>query len=309
MAGFSRDRFRFGEYCAATAEAVSQFQSSRGLAATGNCDRTTWTALVEACWRLGDRRLLLTSPNLRGDDVAELQGLLLRIGFDCGRIDGILGPDTARALISFQRNSGLPPDGICGRDSITALEVLGRQSGTGPGIAVVREIASLTGYDRKMADQRIVIGQFGGMSSLVRQVAQTVRHHGATVIPTDEPDPSSQAATANRFAASLYVGFAPDVEPRCSVAYYSVPGFESPSGRSLAGYLTDEFGGVRGLVPEMIGIRHPVLRETTMTAVLCSIGPISSILDRSGELTTAVDDALARWISRPVDDDAPAPAR
>jgi N-acetylmuramoyl-L-alanine amidase len=246
--------------------------------------------------------LLLTSPNLRGDDVSELQRLLLRIGFDCDRIDGIFGPDTARALIAFQRNYGLPPDGVCGRDVITALEVLGRQSGSGPGVAVVREIAAMTGNDRQMAELRIVLGQFGGMSGLARQVAQTIRHHGATVIALDEPDPSAQAAMANRFAASVYVGFIPHNDARCSVAYYSVPGFDSPTGRSLAHYLCAEFAGACNLAVESTGIRHPVLRETKMTAVLCSLGPIATILDRTPELTASIDAALSQWARRPVDD-------
>ena len=278
------------------------------MKATGICDHTTWKVLVEACWRLGDRLLLLTSPNLRGDDVSELQRLLLQIGFDCDRIDGIFGPDTARALTSFQRNYGLPTDGVCGRDVITALEVLGRQSGSGPGVAVMREIASMTGNDRQMADLRIVLGQFGGMSGLARQVAQTIRHHGATVIALDEPDPSVQAAMANRFAASVYVGFIPQNDSRCSVAYYSVPGFESPTGRSLAHYLCEEFAGTCGLGVASTGIRHPVLRETKMTAVLCSLGPIATILDRTPDLVASIDAALSHWARQPVDDTADHPA-
>ena len=33
-----------------------------------------------------------------GDDVAALQKRLHDLGFDCGRIDGIFGPDTERGL-------------------------------------------------------------------------------------------------------------------------------------------------------------------------------------------------------------------
>ena len=71
-------------------------------------------ALVEAGWRLGDRLLVLAAPQLRGDDIAELQDALNQLGFDCGRPDGIFGPATVRALEDFQRNGGLTPDGICG---------------------------------------------------------------------------------------------------------------------------------------------------------------------------------------------------
>ena len=111
-----------GGYCAHTEHAVRSFQTARGLHGDGICDETTWTALVEASWRLGDRQLLLTLPNLRGDDVADLQSRLARLGFDCGRVDGILGPRTARALADFQSNCGLLADGICGPDTVRSIE-------------------------------------------------------------------------------------------------------------------------------------------------------------------------------------------
>ena len=104
-----------GVYCAATDAAVRAFQAAHGLPPDGVCDEPTWTALVEASWALGDRLLAYRTPDdLRGDDVAELQRRLGRLGFDAGRVDGIFGPLTARALAEFQRNSGLHPDGICG---------------------------------------------------------------------------------------------------------------------------------------------------------------------------------------------------
>ena len=78
-----------------------------------------------ALWKLGDRLLFLTSPNLRGDDVAELQGGLNHIGFECGRVDGILGPRTARALQDFQHNCGLHDDGVCGPDTVRSLAEAG----------------------------------------------------------------------------------------------------------------------------------------------------------------------------------------
>ena len=43
-------------------------------------------------------------PDLRGDDVAELQVRLAQLGFNPGRIDGIFGPLTEDALRDFQRN-------------------------------------------------------------------------------------------------------------------------------------------------------------------------------------------------------------
>ncbi len=182
------------------------FQAQRGLHVSGVCDEQTWLALVEAGWKLGDRLLKLTAPQLRGDDVAELQDSLNHLGFDCGRPDGILGPATARALDDFQRNSGMTVDGICGPQTVAALQVLGRQSGTGPGVASVRE-SEASSQPSALSTLRIVVGQFGGLSSVARPVARTLRHRGATVVSTDEYEAAAQAAAANRFGATVYIGF------------------------------------------------------------------------------------------------------
>ena len=50
---------------------------------------------------------MLTAPNLRGEDVAELQRILARLGFDCGRVDGIYGPDTT-ALFKISSETQAP---------------------------------------------------------------------------------------------------------------------------------------------------------------------------------------------------------
>jgi len=49
-----------------------------------------------------------------GDDVAELQSRLRYLGFYGGTIDGSFGPGTRRAVIGFQREFGLDPDGRVG---------------------------------------------------------------------------------------------------------------------------------------------------------------------------------------------------
>lgn len=284
----------------ATEEAVLAFQQARGLRGTGVCDHATWTALVEASWHLGDRLLHLSAPNMRGDDVSELQTVLCRLGFDCGRVDGILGPATIRALSDFQRNCGLPVDGVCGPDSVRALELLARQSGTGPGIAAVRELESLASAHRTLADLRIVVGQFGGLSALTRQASRALRQRGAQVTPTDEPDASVQAAVANRFAATVYLGFEARSDEHSSICYYAVPGFESAGGHSLADRIRDRLGAL-GVSATVDGMRLPVLRETRMPAVVCSIGPVQRIVDATPLVVDAVVSSLESWADSPLD--------
>ncbi len=76
---------------------------------------------MEAGFPLGDRFLYRRTPMLRGDDVAELQQRLCTLGFDTGRVDGIFGDATVRALGEFQRNAGLPVDGIVGGATLQEL--------------------------------------------------------------------------------------------------------------------------------------------------------------------------------------------
>lgn len=58
-----------------------------------------------------------------GEDVAALQRLLIANGYDCGRCgaDGDFGAATDAALTAYQEDHGLPPDGIAGKHTMTAL--------------------------------------------------------------------------------------------------------------------------------------------------------------------------------------------
>lgn len=256
--------------------------------------------MVEASWQLGDRLLVLVSPNLRGDDVGDLQATLGRLGFDPGRVDGIFGPNTAHAVADFQRNCGLPVDGICGPETVRVLQVLLRQTGSGPGVAAVREMASLA-ETRSLTELRIVVGEFGGMSGLARQIVRSLRHRGATVMASDEPDASAQAAAANRFEATVYVGFESSPGAATAIHYYQVPQFESAGGRALAERLAVTLGAA--LASESLpvqGMRLPVLRETRMPAVLVTVGSVHEMLDRAAGVATAVTHALDAWAQSPL---------
>jgi N-acetylmuramoyl-L-alanine amidase len=271
---------------------VTAFQRLRGLHTSGACDEHTWMALVEAGWRLGDRLLVLAAPQLRGDDIAELQNALNQLGFDCGRPDGIFGPATMRALEDFQRNGGLTPDGVCGPHTIRTLELLRRQTGSGPGVASVRE-ALMT--HASLMTLRIVVGQFGGLSSITRSLTRALRVSGATVMSTDEYEAGAQAAAANRFGAHVYLGFEARPDGRSLISYFAVPTFESIGGRALATQIAAGWQSTQLPVPDVRGMRLPVLRETRMPAVLCSLGPVRAAVDATDFVTEAVVAAVTTW--------------
>ncbi len=107
--------------------AVRAFQQRRGLLVDGVVGTQTYRALDGARWLLGDRILLHRAGHLlTGDDVAMLQQRLLNLGFSCGRVDGVFGPRTDRALRELQVGVGLRPDGLAGPKTLRALAQLAR---------------------------------------------------------------------------------------------------------------------------------------------------------------------------------------
>ena len=254
--------------------------------------------MVEASWKFGDRHLFLTAPNMRGDDIAELQSRLARLGFDCGRVDGIFGPRSGRALVDFQSNCGIRADGVCGPTTVRAIMVVSTQTGDGPGVGAVRDRERLRiGLD-SVADCRVVVGQFGGLSGLTRAVAGELRQRGATVMSLDEPDAVTQAAAANHFSAHAYVGFEAKAEPAAVAYFYQVPTYESAGGRALAELIIDQLRNASDLQPTVCGRRLPVLRETRMPAVLLQIGPVRAATDATPQLAAAVLQAIELWTLR-----------
>ncbi len=113
-----------GVFLGRTAEAVREFQASAGIEEDAVVGPKTWAALVDATFTLGDRMLYLRLPHFHGRDVETLQRALSALGFVCGDADGIFGSFTERALVEFQRNVGLPADGIAGDETVSALMAL-----------------------------------------------------------------------------------------------------------------------------------------------------------------------------------------
>ena len=147
-----------------------------------------------------------------------------------------------------------------------------------------------------------MLGQYGGLGALVRSIGQELRGNGARVIAMDELDPSRQAAAANRYGASVYVGFEPRAEAAATIAYYSTDGFTSAGGRSLAGRLSMALGTIPMLRNvTTAGMRLTVLRETRMTAVVCSLGPVKRIADAGAAIVDAVIAAIAAWVASPLE--------
>ena len=80
---------------------------------------------------LFDNRRTL-AQGLHGYDVRRLQQVLDTIGYEVGGIDGDFGPATKAAVVAFQKNNRLEPDGAVGRGTKNALKSALDNGGGGP---------------------------------------------------------------------------------------------------------------------------------------------------------------------------------
>jgi peptidoglycan hydrolase-like protein with peptidoglycan-binding domain len=108
-----------GRFGSLTESAVKRFQTSVGIRADGLVGRATRAAIAGVAHDDADPAVL--SIGSRGNAVRTLQQLLTDKGFDSGRADGIFGPVTLAAVLSFQRYQKLWVDGLVGPRTKAAL--------------------------------------------------------------------------------------------------------------------------------------------------------------------------------------------
>jgi N-acetylmuramoyl-L-alanine amidase len=291
--GHPIDPNEHGNFGPSTEVAVRTFQERRHLIVDGIVDEHTWAELVEAGYSLGDRVLYLRYPYFRGDDVRNLQAGLNLLGFDAGREDGIFGGRTDRAVHDFQRNVGLPPDGIVGDTTVEGLRRL-RPVGPGPGRADVREGEALRRLSASLQGARIAVdaghgagdpGFLGprGLSEaevalqIADDLAVELESRGAVPFllrtPSENPSTGDRAARANELGVEVLVALhlGSDGDPAAAGAssfYYGREGWHSQGGKRLAELIQQELAEVagrpdRGAHPKAL----PILRETQMPAV------------------------------------------
>ena len=70
----------------------------------------------------------LVKNGSRGDNVKELQQTLNKLGYNCGKADGIAGNNTITQIKQLQRNNGLASDGMAGQATYDKInELLGEK--------------------------------------------------------------------------------------------------------------------------------------------------------------------------------------
>ena len=305
--GFESAPAEAGVFGESTEAAVRAFQTARGLRVDGICGRQTWSGLVEAGYRLGDRLLYHRTPMLRGDDVLELQEKLNALGFDAGRGDGMFGPHTAEALRDFQRNVAAVPDAICGPESIAALDRLSRFAGGS--VASVREKEALRDGSLQLAGRRVYLAVEPGLDALGDVVAKGLMELGADVLVDGSgEDDSMVASEANRYAADLFLGLRfGDIPGHCSCDYFASHASRSEAGCHVARCVTEELATALGDPPaEPNGRAYAVLRETRMPAVVCQpvqaddVDGVRRLVARAGDAGRAIVQGVRRGVEEPL---------
>lgn len=295
------------EFDAATQLAVREFQQGRGLRSDGIVDAETYRALADARWRLGDRVLIHNATQLLvGDDVAALQRQLIEIGYLQGRADGVFAGATEAALRSFQRESGIRADGICGPATLRQLALLGRRV-VGGRPQLLREMAAVTDAGPSLIGKRIVLdpghgGDTTGVtgsglveSGLVWELATRLEGRlsalGVTTWltrgPNNGPTDDERAQFANSQGADLVVSLHVDSSPSplaegVACFYYGAGESSSAAGERLADLIQRELVTRTGFTDCRIhGRAWALLRLTQMPAVRVEIGYLSSDRDRA----------------------------
>ena len=296
-----------GEFGEGTRRAVEGFQQQSGLRSDGICDSSTWAALVESEFRLGDRLVCLRSPMMRGNDVAELQLRLGALGFDAGRVDGIFGPATRAAVGDFQRNAGLITDEVCGPDTVEALMRLEGRAGRAS-VTAVRERDRLRRSLRSLKALRVAVGADAALHAIVVRLAASLQDVGVSTVLL-EGDWSVQAAGANDFDADVYLGLTLAQGTVVEASYFEVPGFASAGGRHLAELVVKELPATPGWdIGAVTGMRLPILRETRSSAVLVQLGDRAAVHENRDLVIASLQRALEAWATDPAPEAQPADA-
>jgi N-acetylmuramoyl-L-alanine amidase len=287
--------------------AVRHFQQVRGLSVDGRVGEETYRALNEARWSLGDRMLRYDPERpLRGDDVRRLQELLLELGYDAGRADGILGAETEAGLRTFQRDYGLNADGTCGPATLRALKQLGRRV-TGGRPQLLRQSASMVESGSHLIGRVIVVdpghggadtGYTAGETTeadLVLDLASRIEGRlaaaGATVYltrgRTGGPTPAERTAFANDARADLFLSL--HMEAHGSAHARGVASYYYGTGSGASSTVGEQFANLaRREVVARTGMLDcgshaktwDILRMTRMPAVRIDCGYLSHPVDR-----------------------------
>lgn len=309
--------------------AVRAFQQGRQLIVDGHVGGATQRALLDARWHLGDRTLSYTlSASMTGDDVAALQVQLATLGYNTGRPDGLFGALTDRAVRQFQRDCGMPEDGVFGSKTFRELgRLTQRKLVTGGRPHYLREHELVRSAGPRLRGKRLVIDPAHGgddpgwivehdgrqvrSADLTFEIARRLEYRmaatGMNALLTrgahQNPTPQERAGLANEVNADLLLSL-------------HVDGLHSPLGNGIATFHFGTDNGNTSTVGESLAelmhrelvartrltdcrVHHAawdLLRLTRMPAVQLELGYLTNEQDRAKLLDSEFLNRIAEGI-------------
>jgi N-acetylmuramoyl-L-alanine amidase len=284
-----------------TEKAIRAFQQGRLLCAGGVVENNTWTELVEAGYKPGERLLYLRVPYIRGDDVLSVQRRLDELGFDCGPVDGIFSPSLEVAVTEFQRNAGLNVDGIVGDTTWERLRLLQKSAAVEAAGNIPDRMNGYVGL-RTLSGLRICVDPghggldkgcagLGGLCekdvnlALGARLARLLTERGGITYLVREDDSGiplyDRMEAANAWQPDLYVSIHHNTHPSAkaqgAAAYYFANSvYEAKGGKRLAGYIVDALVRELGRVDlRKHGRNYACLREVKPLAIMVEPGYLS----------------------------------
>ncbi|MDA9646069.1 peptidoglycan-binding protein [Candidatus Actinomarina] len=246
--------------------AVSLFIDDKNLNFLENKE-DLWVELINHGYKLGDRILNFSKPELRGSDVEELQELLSRLGFYSEPINGVFNTYLAESVTEFQENRGLSVDGNVGLDTVHEIKMLIRPNLNTSLNEAIKSISpnlntSTLGYtvcfdipnDEEYAEQietyeitKKICLENNIISSFASEIGQDVKEENIINY-------------VNKLQPTLFISFKKSSES--SIAFFKGSFTESRFGNSMARKISSQ------LKIDMYGKAHNLLKDTKSVSLI-----------------------------------------
>ena len=214
--------------------------------------------------------------------MAELQVRLSQLGFDPGRVDGIFGSRLDQALVEFQRNCGLEPNGTLTQCTLVEL----RRFSSRAERTLVGEARDEAGFEPSRRGPLIVWGPSPLTETVARQLPNSDFDESRTGWTVERI-----ASYANEVGARGVISLSQDSNgDALHLHYWSSYQSYSRSGEQLASAIAGAVSHDDITRVEVTGMALPILRETQMTTLHVEHRPLAP--DVLGQLAMIVSRAV-----------------